>query len=133
MALIRAEQITGSVAEALFAVTASYTLSASYVVGAVTDRIADGAVEAVVDNASTIFLVKSGSFNALTISNTGATEISGSASNLFLIRNGIGSSIFTVSQSGVVIFATQSSELIGNAPAGGMYFTSNSFFVGLET
>jgi streptogramin lyase len=133
MALIRAEQITGSVASSLYAVTASYTLSASYVVGAVTDRIADGAVEAVVDNASTIFLVKSGSFNALTISNTGATEISGSASNLFLIRNGIGSSIFTVSQSGVVIFATQSSELIGNAPVGGMYFTSNSFFVGLET
>ncbi len=133
MALIRAEQITGSVAEALFAVTASYTLSASYVIGAVTDRIMDGPVEAIVDNANTIFLVKSGSFNALTISNTGATEISGTANNLFLIRNGIGSSIFTVSQSGVVVFTTQSAELVGNAPVGGMYFTSNSFFVGLET
>jgi hypothetical protein len=133
MALIRAEQITGSVAESLFAVTASYTLSASYVIGAVTDRIMDGPIEAIVDNANTIFLVKSGSFNALTISNTGATEISGTANNLFLIRNGIGSSIFTVSQSGVVVFTTQSAELVGNAPVGGMYFTSNSFFVGLET
>jgi hypothetical protein len=40
--------------------------------------------------------------------------------------------VLTVSQSGVVVFATQSQELAGPAPNGGIYFTSASFFVGLD-
>lgn len=41
--------------------------------------------------------------------------------------------LFQVTDTGIVIMATQSMELpSGSAPVGGMYFTSSSFFVGLE-
>ena len=50
--------------------------------------------------------------------------------NIFIITNN-NQPILTVSQSGVVVFATQSVELTGFAPYGGIYFTSESFFVGL--
>jgi hypothetical protein len=41
--------------------------------------------------------------------------------------------LFEVTETGIVILATQSMELpSGSAPVGGMYFTSSSFFVGLE-
>ena len=40
--------------------------------------------------------------------------------------------LFEVTETGVVILATQSAELSGSAPNGGMYFTSASFFVGLD-
>jgi hypothetical protein len=52
-------------------------------------------------------------------------------SNIFLITNN-NQPVLTVSQSGVVIFSTQSQELTGLAPNGGIYFTSASFFVGLD-
>ena len=52
--------------------------------------------------------------------------------NIFLIRSG-SKDILTITQSGVVILATQSAQLTGSAPVGGMYFTSGSFFVGLES
>ena len=51
--------------------------------------------------------------------------------NLFLIRSG-SQDLLTITQSGVVILSTQSAQLTGSAPAGGIYFTSGSFFVGLE-
>ena len=65
--------------------------------------IITGSVFASVNTANTIFLIKSGSTNMLTIT-----------------------------QSGVVILSTQSAELTGSAPVGGIYFTSSSLFVGLE-
>lgn len=64
---------------------------------------------------------------------TGSISILGDNSqNLFIIRNQNNIPVLTVSQSGVIILATQSYELTGPAPNGGMYFTSASFFVGLE-
>jgi hypothetical protein len=51
--------------------------------------------------------------------------------NIFIITNN-NQPVLTVSQSGVVVFATQSQELVGTAPNGGIYFTSSSFFVGLD-
>jgi hypothetical protein len=53
-------------------------------------------------------------------------------SNLFLIKNSAEVEVFNVSQSGIINLSTQSVELSGSAPNGGMYFTSNSFFVGLD-
>ena len=93
--------------------------------------IATGSVTASVDVTGDIFIIKSGSTTPLSISNTGLVSISGSATNLFLIKNTNNQPILTVSQSGVVVFATQSIELTGTAPNGGIYFTSESFFVGL--
>ncbi len=131
MALIRAEQISGSIASASYA---NFAVSASYVpgMGAITDRIVSNTVEAIVSNYNTIFLIKSGSSNFFEINDEGATTINSDANTVFLIKNFSGKSLLTVSQSGVVIFTTQSTELQGYAPAGGIYFTSSSFFVGLD-
>ena len=41
--------------------------------------------------------------------------------------------LLTITQSGVLVLSTQSAELTGSAPVGGIYFTSGSFFVGLES
>jgi len=63
---------------------------------------------------------------------TGSIGVTSAANDIFFIKNVAGNNILTVSQSGVVVFATQSVELTGAAPNGGIYFTSGSFFVGLE-
>jgi hypothetical protein len=64
------------------------------------------------------------------ITGSRSAEVSVGA-DVFLIKNA-SQTVFRVSQSGVVVLATQSAELTGTAPYGGMYFTSGSFFVGLE-
>ena len=84
---------------------------------------------------SSIFIT--GSFtvsSSNTFTNIGPTIFSGSITivdDIFLIKNN-NKPIFTVSQSGVVVLATQSAQLTGTAPNGGIYFTSSSFFVGLD-
>lgn len=89
----------------LYDISASYALTASYVLGATEPyRIVSGSIMAQVDN---------------------------TGDNIFLIKNGA-QTVFSVSQSGVVVIATQSIELTNPAPNGGIYFTSSSFFVGLD-
>ena len=81
-----------------------------------------------------------GSFGVTNQSNTslflinaqGAATIKSTAATIFLIQNQNNINVLTVSQSGVIVVATQSVELSNPAPNGGMYFTSNSFFVGLD-
>ena len=81
-----------------------YDITASQAVYAISaSMIITGSVFAKVNTSNNIFLIKSGSIDMLTIT-----------------------------QSGVVILATQSAQLSGSAPAGGIYFTSSSFFVGLD-
>jgi hypothetical protein len=63
---------------------------------------------------------------------TGSVGITSANNDIFIIKNINNQAVLTVSQSGVVILATQSVELTGFAPNGGMYFTSGSFFVGLS-
>lgn len=94
--------------------------------------IATGSVTASVNQGTSVFLITSASKNIFTIDNTGGVTVSGSAQTLFLVKNSSNNNLLTVSQSGVVILATQSIELSGTAPNGGMYFTSGSFFVGLD-
>lgn len=62
----------------------------------------------------------------------GSVAITSSAQNIFLIKNANNRNVLTVSQSGVVVLATQSIQLTGPAPNGGIYFTSSSFFIGLD-
>ena len=113
MALIKPEQlrsgffeITGSLfgtsSYANYALTASYAMNGGGTTGT-PFRISTGSISASVDVGPTIFLITNNNIPVL-----------------------------TVSQSGVVILATQSIELIGNAPNGGIYFTSSSLFVGLD-
>jgi hypothetical protein len=81
-----------------------------------------------------------GSFGVTNQSNTslflinaqGATSIKSTADDIFLVKNQNNVNVLTVSQSGVIVVATQSVELSNPAPNGGIYFTSNSFFVGLD-
>jgi hypothetical protein len=94
--------------------------------------IATGSVTASVNVAGDIFIIRSASYNPFTVSSTGLTTISGSAANLFLIKNASNQAVLTVSQSGVVILATSSVELTSTAPNGGIYFTSNALFIGLD-
>ena len=92
----------------LYDITSSYALTASYALNSSEIQpsylIITGSVFAQVDTKNDIFLIRSASRN-----------------------------ILTITQSGVVILSTQSAELTDPAPAGGIYFTSGSFFVGLET
>lgn len=94
--------------------------------------IASGSVTASINIGINAFLITSASKNIFSIDNTGGVTVSGSAQTLFLIKNSSNNNVLAVSQSGVVIIATQSIELTGTAPNGGMYFTSGSFFVGLD-
>jgi hypothetical protein len=113
MALIKPEQLRSGFFEitgSLFGTSsyANYALTASYAMnggggGGTPFRIATGSISASVDVGPTIFLITNNNIPVL-----------------------------TVSQSGVVILATQSIELTGTAPNGGIYFTSSSLFVGLD-
>ena len=88
----------------LYDITSSYALTASYSLNSPDPyRIISGSTEALVTPENDIFLIKNN-----------------------------GNTVLAVSESGVVVFATQSSELNNPAPTGGIYFTSGSFFVGLE-
>ena len=109
--------------------TGGWTLVGS---GAGSTFMATGSVTASVNITGDIFIIRSGSYNPFTVSSTGLTTISGSATNLFLIKNASNQPVLTVSQSGIVILATQSIDPTGTAPNGAIYFTSSSFFIGLD-
>lgn len=94
--------------------------------------IVASSITASVSTGSTIFLINSGSTNFFSISNQGSTTISSSASDIFIIKGVNNVTLFSVSQSGVITVATQSAQLTGIAPNGGIYFTSSSFYVGLD-
>jgi hypothetical protein len=63
---------------------------------------------------------------------TGSLEIKSDINDIFIIKKFNGQPVLTISQSGVIVVATQSAELPNPAPYGGIYFTSSSFFVGLD-
>ena len=135
MALIKPEQLrSGSyqITGSLFG-TASFALTASYALNVGDSfRILTGSVIASTNVGPTIFSIASGSLTFFTVDNQGKTTISGSASDIFLVKNANNTPVLTVSQSGVIVLSTQSIELSNPAPNGGIYFTSSSFFVGLD-
>lgn len=100
--------------------------------GAISNFIESGSVSASVNTTGNVFLIKSGSHSYFSISDLGQLTVSGSADDLFIIKNTNNNAVLTVSQSGVVVFATQSVELNDPAPYGGIYFTSSSLYLGLE-
>jgi hypothetical protein len=63
---------------------------------------------------------------------TGSINVKSDVNNIFLIKNQNNVPVFTVSQSGIIVFSTQSTELTSSAPNGGIYFTSQSFYIGLD-
>ena len=120
------------------ATSASYALTASYALFAAngggssnTNQIATGSITASVDiSPNNLFLIKSGSNVYFNISSSSNITLS---SNLFIIKNFTTQQpVLTVSQSGIVILATQSIDPTGTAPNGAIYFTSSSLFLGLD-
>jgi hypothetical protein len=114
--------------------TGSFVGDGSGLTGIGTDasRISFASVTASVEDAQDIFLISSASIELFKISSSGAVTIQNNAPDVFLIKNLSDENILTVSQSGVITVATSSTELTGTAPNGGIYFTSTSFFVGLD-
>ena len=134
MALINSKQIeyplTGSFIDDGSGLTA---ISASSIVGLLNfgdvSQIATGSVTASVSLSGDIFLIKSGSNTFFSINEDTSVTLN---SNLFIIKNfNTGNNVFSVSQS-VVQFATQSLDPVGSTQAGTIWFTSSSFYVGLE-
>lgn len=92
-----------------------------------TTRIASGSVSASVTPIGNLFLINSASVELLKIT----SDITTITNNVFLIKNNSNQTTFAVSES-IIYFATQSNVLTSSTIAGGMYFTSSSFYVGLE-
>lgn len=93
-------------------------------------QIVSGSVSASVNiDPDKLFIIRSGSIPYLTISASSNTTI---YSDLFIIKNFTTQQpVLTVSQS-VIQIATHSVDPTGNTLAGSIYFTSASFYVGLE-
>ncbi len=104
----------------VYNITASLALTASYFSGSISNAIYAETASYITGISEPYHIV-----NGVTSAEVNPTN------NIFLIKRGT-TTILTVTQSGVVILATQSAKLTGTAPVGGMYFTSGSFFVGLE-
>lgn len=122
--------VTGSV-NAAFGFTGSLFGTSSYAVNAVSASVLvnDGISAQVTTDPTQLFIIKSGTTPYLNISSSGNTEL---YSNLFIVKNfTTKQAVFTVSES-IVIIATQSLDPTGTAPNGGFWFTSGSFYVGLE-
>ena len=110
--------------------SASYAATASHVLNSNTSQISTGSITASVDvSPNNLFLIKSGSNVYFNISSSSNTTLS---SDLFIIKNFTTQQpVLTISQS-VVQFATQSTIPTGTTQAGSIWFTSSSFYVGLE-
>jgi hypothetical protein len=139
-------QLYYTASSALISTSASYASTASYALFAVLAatasyvdpanlnltlfQIATGSVTASVNtNPTNLFLIKSGSTQYFNISSSGDTDL---YSNLFIVRNFTTQQpVLIVSQS-IVQIQTQSLNPIGTTNAGSIWFTSSSFYVGLE-
>jgi hypothetical protein len=144
---VSASSFTGSLlGTASHAVSASYATTASYALFAALAatasyidpanlnltlfQITTGRVTASVNvNPNNLFLIKSGSTQYFNISSSGDTDL---YSNLFIVRNFTTQQpVLIVSQS-IVQIQTQSLNPTGATNAGSIWFTSSSFYVGLE-
>ena len=130
MALINSKQIE-------FPLTGSFiddgsgntSISASSIIGLQLNQITSGSVTASVNIGPDIFLIKSGSNTFFNINTDSSTTL---YSDLFIIKNyNTQEPVLIVSQS-IVQFVTQSLDPTGNTNAGSIWFTSSSFYVGLE-
>ena len=99
-----------------------------------------GAVTASTFNDSNVFIINSGSRNLFRVDNTGSLEVSGSLTQntsgsfpyFFLIKNN-GQTLFQVNSQGVTQTKVFDSGSEPTAVYGGIYFTSQSFFVALDS
>jgi hypothetical protein len=117
MALIKASQISGSVASASYALTASYALNAATV----------NIPSFWLINGTTLYTSQS-----YDVQVTGSLTVDGTTANLFLVKNSVTSEeYFKVMSNGVTQFFVHNTEPMLSADYGQMYFTTNSLYLGL--
>jgi hypothetical protein len=144
---VSASSFTGSLlGTASHAVSASYATTASYALFAALAatasyidpanlnltlfQITTGSVTASVNvNPTNLFLIKSGSTQYFNISSSGDTDL---YSNLFIVRNFTTQQPVLIISQSIVQIQTQSLNPTGATNAGSIWFTSSSFYVGLE-
>jgi hypothetical protein len=119
MALIKASQISGSVASAIYAVTASYALNGG------SGGVASPSFWLV--NGSTLYTSQSYSVQV-----TGSLTVAGTGSDIFLVKNSSTlEEYFKVTSNGITQFFVHTSEPTLSADYGQVYFTTNSLYLGL--
>jgi hypothetical protein len=89
--------------------------------------IGSGSITASVGQDNSIFLITSSSIQYAKITETTTTI----TNDIFIVSNKNNIPTFKISES-IVYFPTQSLPPTNNTTAGGIYFTSSSFYVGLE-
>ena len=129
MALIKPEQLRSSLYQISGSFSGSFQGDGSNLTGI--PRISFNNVTASVDSPTDIFLITSSSQEIFKIDNSGSLSFTSNAITPFLIQNFNQEEIIKIEDK-VLILNTQSIELQNPAPNGGMYFTSSSFFVGLD-
>lgn len=135
MALINSKQLE-------FPLTGSFVddgsgntfISASSIVGLQNylenvSNISTGSITASVHLNGDIFLIKSGSNTFFSINENSNTTL---YSDLFVIKNYTTQEPILIISQSIIQFATQSVNPSGNTNAGSVWFTSSSFYVGLE-
>jgi hypothetical protein len=125
---------TGSFSGSFFGNGGGLTnVSASSVVGLDLYRIYTGSIQAKVDVVSTVFIISSGSSTLFSLSNSGSLTVNatGSVPHFFLITSG-SKNVFKINNEGTVENKVFESGYVPAAQYGGMYFTSQSVFVGLD-
>jgi hypothetical protein len=124
MALINSSQIQYPLSGSF---SGSFFGDGSGLVGLNTDRIISGNVTASVNPIGDLFLIKSASAEFLKITSTETTV----SNDVFIIKDNSNKITFKISES-IIYVPTQSQALTGSTLAGSIYFTSSSFYVGLE-
>jgi hypothetical protein len=127
MAQVRSKQLFNPISGSF---TGSFSGDGSGLFNINATRLAIGSITASVStDVDNLFLIKSGSTTYFNIKAGGDATV---FSNLFIVKNFTTQQpVLTVSQS-IVQIATQSFDPTGTTAAGTIWFTSSSFYVGLE-
>ena len=126
--------LTGSFTGSFFGNGAGITnISASSINDLNLFRIATGSISASVNVGPTVFTITSASSTLFSLSNSGSVTVNatGSVPYFFLITSG-SKNVFKINNEGTVENKVFESGYVPAAQYGGIYFTSQSVFVGLD-
>jgi hypothetical protein len=126
--------LTGSFTGSFFGNGAGITnISASSINDLNLFRIATGSISASVNVGPTVFTITSASSTLFSLSNSGSITVNatGSVPHFFLITSG-SKNVFKINNEGTVENKVFESGYVPAAQYGGIYFTSQSVFVGLD-
>ena len=125
---------TGSFSGSFFGNGGGITnISASSIVGLNLYQIGTGSISASVNVGPTVFTITSASSTLFSLSNSGSVTVNatGSVPHFFLITSG-SKNVFKINNEGTVENKVFESGYVPAAQYGGIYFTSQSVFVGLD-